>query len=161
MTTTTKIIGYSLIAVSIILLIVLIAVKSDVDDRDAKLCLAYSEANLDMTSCPAHTSHTSWYITSAFVIDFILLVAGISLVFFSQREERKSSTKKVELSKLDEEEKKIVELIKSKEGSAYQSDLIKETEWSKVKVTRILDKLEGKGIIERKRRGMTNIIILK
>ena len=43
----------------------------------------------------------------------------------------------------------------------YQSDVMKELELSKVKVTRILDRLEGKGILERKRRGMTNIVILK
>jgi uncharacterized membrane protein len=43
----------------------------------------------------------------------------------------------------------------------YQSDLIKETEFSKVKITRILDKMESKDVIDRKRRGMTNIIVLK
>lgn len=32
---------------------------------------------------------------------------------------------------------------------------------TKVKVTRILDRLEGREIIERKRRGMTNVVILK
>ncbi len=52
---------------------------------------------------------------------------------------------------------KIIE----KEGSIYQSVLVSETTFSKVKVTRILDKLEGKHLIERKRRGMTNIILLK
>ncbi|MBI4983154.1 MarR family transcriptional regulator [Candidatus Woesearchaeota archaeon] len=52
-------------------------------------------------------------------------------------------------------------LVLREQGSAYQSDLIKETRLTKVKVTRILDKLEGRGLIERKRRGMTNIVILK
>ena len=32
---------------------------------------------------------------------------------------------------------------------------------TKVKVTRILDKLEGRGLVERKRRGMTNVVMLK
>jgi len=31
----------------------------------------------------------------------------------------------------------------------------------KVKVSRILDKLEGKGLVETKTRGMTNVILLK
>ena len=55
----------------------------------------------------------------------------------------------------------MYDIIKGKNGSAYQSDLIKETGFSKVKVTRILDKMETADIIERKRRGMTNIIVLK
>ena len=62
---------------------------------------------------------------------------------------------------LDEEEQKIFDLIKDSEGAIYQSDIVSKTEWSKVKVTRILDKLEHKNIIERRRRGMTNIIMLK
>ena len=65
------------------------------------------------------------------------------------------------MKRLDEEERVIVEKIKEKEGSIYQSDLIKETSFSKVKMTRILDKLESKGIVEKKRRGMTNIVVLK
>ena len=43
----------------------------------------------------------------------------------------------------------------------FQSSLVNETKLSKVKVTRILDRLEGKSLIERKRRGMSNVIILK
>jgi uncharacterized membrane protein len=69
--------------------------------------------------------------------------------------------KQVDLSKLDEEEKQVYDLVKSKDGSAYQSDIVKETGLSKVKTTRILDKLETNGILERKRRGMTNIVVLK
>ena len=32
---------------------------------------------------------------------------------------------------------------------------------SKVKITRILDKLEASGLVERKRRGMTNVVMAK
>ena len=73
----------------------------------------------------------------------------------------KSDFKEIDTSKLDEDEKKIYGLLKQNEGSMYQSDLIKETELSKVAITRILDKLESKKIIDRKRRGMTNIVILR
>ena len=55
----------------------------------------------------------------------------------------------------------MLNALKTTEGSAYQSDLIKATGYSKVKVTRILDKMESKGIVERKRRGMANIIVMK
>ena len=65
------------------------------------------------------------------------------------------------LDSVEGSEKQIMQLIINKEGSMYQSDLTKELNLSKVKVTRILDKLEGKGLVERKRRGMTNVVVLK
>ena len=73
----------------------------------------------------------------------------------------KKDFKIIDNSKLDEEEKLIYNILKNKNGSAYQSDLIKETGFSKVKITRILDKLELSEILERKRRGMTNIVVLR
>jgi uncharacterized membrane protein len=96
-----------------------------------------------------------------------ILAFGIYLTFKKEKVVHHKKTKvehktehKLDLSRLTEEEKKIVHKIKEAEGSIYQSKLVDET-MTKVKVTRILDKLEGKGIIERKRRGMTNIVILK
>jgi uncharacterized membrane protein len=66
-----------------------------------------------------------------------------------------------QIPNLDEEEQNIMNLLNNNEGSIYQSDIIKQTHLTKVKVSRLLDKLEGKGLIERKRRGMTNIVIKK
>jgi uncharacterized membrane protein len=43
----------------------------------------------------------------------------------------------------------------------FQSDLVEGTGMQKVKITRLLDRLEGLKLIERKRRGMTNVVILK
>jgi len=64
------------------------------------------------------------------------------------------------LGTLDTDEKLIFEKILNKEGTIFQSELVDET-YTKVKVTRILDKLEGRGLIERRRRGMTNIVMIK
>lgn len=65
------------------------------------------------------------------------------------------------LKKLDSEEKKVFESLIDERGSIFQSSLVEKTGLSKVKVTRLLDKLEGKGLLERKRRGMTNIVMIK
>jgi uncharacterized membrane protein len=62
---------------------------------------------------------------------------------------------------LKDDEKLLIEKIKESQGTIFQSELVEKTGMTKVKITRILDKLEGKGIIERKRRGMTNVVILK
>ena len=155
--------GYLLISSSAILLLVLTFVKTDFDKQAAFLCEKFHENQLDMQQCPAHKSNTSWLIMSAFGIAFLMLGAGFYLLFMVKpsAEEPKKNFKHVDASKLSNEENKVYEIIKAKEGSAYQTDLIRETGFSKVKITRILDRLEAKDILERKRRGMTNIIVLK
>lgn len=72
---------------------------------------------------------------------------------------REEAEKRIRL--LNEYEKKVVSLLKGAEGTMFQSDLVEKSGFTKVKVTRILDVLEGKRLVERKRRGMTNVVILK
>ena len=59
------------------------------------------------------------------------------------------------------EEKIIFEEIVNNDGSVFQSKLVDATGFSKVKVSRILDKLEVRDLVERRRRGMSNIVVLK
>lgn len=158
----TKVWGYSLIGLAVLLLIILSLVKADSDTKDTALCEAYHEGNLDMKNCPAHTSNVSWFIMASFGISFLILGIGVYMLFMKPTMDiQRKSYKSLDVATLNDEEKKIYSLIKEKEGSAYQADLIKETGFSKVKMSRILDRLETKGILERKRRGMTNIIVLK
>jgi uncharacterized membrane protein len=107
---------------------------------------------------------------------FVILI-GLYLIFFGKEERIITRIEKVKeqidpekvtkenykevLEKLSNDEKEILEVIIEAKGSIYQSKIVEETDMTKVKVTRILDKLEGRKIIERKRRGMTNIVILK
>lgn len=65
------------------------------------------------------------------------------------------------LKKLGGDERGVFEQIIDEKGSVFQSALVEKTGMTKVKVTRILDRLEGKGLVERKRRGMTNIVVIK
>ena len=62
---------------------------------------------------------------------------------------------------LDKEEKVIIKALENADGTIFQSDLVEKTQFGKVKVSRILDRLEGRGLLERKRRGMTNVVVLK
>ncbi len=113
------------------------------------------------------------------VMVFIILI-GLYLLFFGQEERivtktvtKFKKTNQIEPKKitkenyqkvidnLDADEKQVFERIIEAEGTIFQSDLVEKTNFTKVKVTRILDKLEGKKLIERKRRGMTNVVILK
>ncbi|MBU0963271.1 MAG: MarR family transcriptional regulator [Nanoarchaeota archaeon] len=89
----------------------------------------------------------------------IVVIIGVYFLFAKEKQEIKKVNPE-KLKTLNEEEKKIYDLIKT-EGSIFQSDLVEKSAFDKVKVTRILDKLEGKQLIERKRRGMTNMVIIK
>jgi len=59
------------------------------------------------------------------------------------------------------DEKRIVSLIIDEGGTIFQSQLVDRSGYSKSKVSLILDRLEAKKILERKRRGMSNAIVLK
>lgn len=163
-----KSVGYALIAFSMLLGILLVLVKANTDQQGAFLCEKFHENQLDMQQCPAHKSSTSWLLTLAFGTAFLILGAGIYLVLASGASGsakpsgiKTSELPKEVLEKLSIEEKTVYDAVGKTEGSAYQSDLIKTTGFSKVRMTRILDRLESKGIVERKRRGMTNIVVLK
>lgn len=117
-------------------------------------------------SCPMYTTiNQQTYLALAIV--GIIVIVGLVMIFAKPKEtiiikrikERKTK-KKFDLSDFRPDEKKIFKLIQD-EGTAFQANLIEGTGYSKAKMTRILDKLEGNGLIERKRRGLTNVVVLK
>jgi uncharacterized membrane protein len=147
-----KKIGILVTLLAIVLLVTLIFVKINVDRQSAFLCkVIEKDPELTMDECPAHESPVSWLLTITFGIGFAVLAGGIYLLFKHIKKPVRG---------LDEDEKKVFKIVKDK-GSVYQSDLIKETGFSKVKVTRIVDRLEQKDLVERKRRGMTNLVVLR
>ncbi len=98
----------------------------------------------------------------------VVVVATIGLyIMFSKPDEKivikkvKERPKKLNLSKLDEDERKTIQLIQSEGNAAFQKNLMEKLGIGKVKMTRLLDKLEAKQFIIRKRRGMNNIVVLK
>lgn len=97
------------------------------------------------------------------ILLFVVII-GLYLIFFVKDQsvtETPSKAQKKPPKDLDPDEKALFNIIVDSEGTIFQSDLVEKSDYTKVKVTRILDKLEGKALIERKRRGMTNIVILK
>jgi uncharacterized membrane protein len=91
-----------------------------------------------------------------------VILVGAYLVFFT--EDKKKPRNKIKYSelrkKLSEDENLVLSKIVESDGTIFQSELVEKTDFNKVKITRILDSLEGKGVITRKRRGMTNVVIL-
>ena len=62
---------------------------------------------------------------------------------------------------LKDDERKIYKVILDADGIISQSEIAEKTGISKSNVSRVLDLLESKGLVERRRRGMGNIILLK
>ncbi len=94
-------------------------------------------------------------------VDLLFFSFGLFLFFKKTPEEKGATKTKRTAQKLSGEEKKLFELIVQSNGMMYQHELVEKLTLSKVQVTRLLDRLESKGIVERRRRGMTNVVILK
>jgi uncharacterized membrane protein len=161
-----KTIGFGLIILAVILGLILIVVKINFDSQAVVLCdMVHDDPTMEMSSCPAHTSSTPWLLMVAFGITFLVFGGGVYLIIIQQIKsglKPESMKRAVNLNDFTDEEKKIYELLHSKNGSMYQSEIVQLSGWSKVKVTRMLDHLEhDKKILERKRRGMANIVVLK
>ena len=116
-------------------------------------------------TCPMYSTIAfSTYLSIGMII--IVILAGFAFIFFFK--DNQKQTKKIDesayqtiMKTLKEDEKLTLKTIIANNGTIFQSDLVEKTNYPKVKITRILDHLESKDIIERKRRGMTNVVILK
>ncbi len=61
---------------------------------------------------------------------------------------------------LDEDERNLYTTIRERGGEMLQKDIVASGSFSKAKVTRLLDRLESKGVVVRERHGMTNKVRL-
>lgn len=124
-------------------------------------------SDIVVTQIPGFFTFTDVIILVAASI--VLGISGMYLLFFdstgkpagrSVLEERRKKWK--EISKgLKENEQNIYKVIIDSDGIINQSELVEKTGLPKSNVSRALDLLESRGLIERKRRGMGNIVLLK
>lgn len=152
-----KNIGYLIIVISILIGFIIFSFNKALREMVAVSCTHGPE-------CPMWGTINFQTNISVGIMIFVLLI-GLFLIF-SHKFRRKiaflSKEKYQEIIKtLDADEKVIFNIIFDSKGSIFQSTLVDKSNLSKVKVTRLLDRLEGKNLIERKRRGMTNIVLLK
>jgi uncharacterized membrane protein len=144
---------------------------------------SFNQALTDIvsTSCTHGTSCPMWgtiQFQTNVSLSLMALIAliGAYLIFFGKGYEESIRIKKVEtlpekeidasglmksVADMGPDAKAVLEHIIKSDGTIFQSELTEKSGLGKVKVTRVLDRLEGKGIVERKRRGMTNVVILK
>ena len=159
-----KNVGYMLIGISVLMIMIIFMFKSALTKFvDSSCTLAHGRDYCPMYSTISQQTYLALGIVG------ILIVVGLVLIFSKPQEkiivktktvQKKPEKKIIDTKLLKPEEKKIFEFIKENK-TIFQADLIEKTGFGKAKMTRILDRLEGRGFIERKRRGMTNVVVLK
>jgi len=153
-------VGFLIVGLSLIIGIVIIIFNTGITNIVSSSCS-------HGPSCSMYASiETLTYISLA--IAGLVLVIGLFFIFSKESEtivikkvKEKIARKKINLNGLEKDEKQVINILQSENGVIFQSTLMEKLGIGKVGITRLLDKLEAKQLIERKRRGMNNIVVLK
>ncbi len=157
-----KNVGYLILGISVLIIGIIFLFNSTLREIVNGSCtLAHGG-----TTCPMYDTITQQTYLALGIVGLLIMV-GLVLIFSKPSEkiiirkvEEKHKKKKIDSSGLNREEKQVLNLVEE-HRTIFQADLIEKTGFGKAKMTRILDRLEGKGFVERKRRGMTNVVVLR
>lgn len=159
-----KHVGYILLGISsIIILIIFMFQRALTSFVDASCTLAHGTDSCPMYDTISQQTYLALGIVGIIVITSIVLIIAkpTERVIIKKRTTQKQPERKIiSDSELTREERRILEIIQ-KNKAIFQATLIEQTGLHKAKMTRIIDRLESRGYVERKRRGMTNIVVLK
>ena len=163
-----KNVGHLIVGISILIVFIIFLFNSAMKQIVTEGCPA---AHLGF-SCPAYRTITQQTYLSLSIVG-LLIIIGIVMIFSKPQKEiqkevifktrtieKKTPKRKIDTTELKPEEKQVLEMIQNNKA-IFQADLIDKTGFGKAKMTRIIDRLEGKGFVERKRRGMTNVVVMK
>lgn len=155
-----KNVGYLIIGIAIVMVVIVLLFNNVIKDNigltctHGPTCEMYSDLNVQ-----------TWI---SLIIVGIVFIIGLFLIFAGENERIviktkvvKEKMKPIDKSKLDKKEREALSIIESENGGIFQRELMEQMSIGKVGMTRLLDKLEAKQIVERKRRGMNNFVILK
>jgi uncharacterized membrane protein len=154
-----KQVGWMIMGIAVVIIGIIFLFNSALKDVVGSSC------SMEESVCPMYkTISQQTYLSLAIV--GVLVVIGIVFLFMKPKERTivkkiKDKQKEIDMSNLEADEKEVVKILEKEGGAIFQSSLMEKLESGKVKITRLLDKLEAKQIIERKRRGMNNIVVLK
>ena len=158
-----KNVGWIMIGLSVVIVFLVFLFNNTLMDSVRSSCFIQHG---DVNSCEMYDS-VNYQTYLALAIVGVLIIFGLFLIFSKPNEKiiikkikEKKVRKEVDISSFRPEEKQVYNLVKEN-GAIFQADLIDKTEFSKARMTRIVDKLEGSGLVERKRRGMTNVVVLR
>ena len=156
-----KHVGYFLLAVSIVIIIIVLMFDSALKEIVETSC-----GEVHSLVCPMNQSINQQTYLALSIVGIIIVLAIIMILtkkeIVIKKVKGRQIKKRVDLSQLElkTEERQVLDMV-TENKAIFQADLIDKTGMGKAKITRILDHLESKGLIERKRRGMTNVVVLK
>ena len=158
--------GIAIIVISFVIIGTLFYFNSVLSKQTIENCIEFcnlkKDSSCSIESCKANGQHNDHEKILYLVSLLSSFIGGIGFYLTMTKSEKLIEQKEYDLTKLNKEEKEIFLFIKeNKDDGVYQSNIVEKFGFQKSKVSRILDKLERLEIIERKRRGMTNIILLK
>jgi len=158
-----KHVGYLLLGVSILVIVIIFLFNSTLKEIVVKSC-----GDVHALSCPMNQTVNEQTYIALGVVGLLIIVSLVlifskpqkEIIFKTRTIEKKIPRKKIDTSDLKPEEKEVLSLIINNKA-VFQADLIEKTGFGKARMTRIIDRLEGKGFVERKRRGLTNVVVMK
>jgi len=154
-----KWLGITISILSIALLFILASFSIKIAKLEAAACVHPGGGQCPIT---AHIPPVSYLGAVLIVVIFILGIKLMLKTGVAEKMQKEVADKaKMFARALKGDEKKAYELILASQGVIFQSELVEKMGYSKVKVSRILDKLEGQNLIERRRRGLANIVLIK
>lgn len=156
--------GRSLLVASLFMVSVFIIVLKLMNPTEIHIFLEGEETVLSQVM----HNFTLYDVTMLIVAALTAGISGTYLLLFDRRmatgdiafNGKRNGYEKI-LPTLKEDERKVFQSVLDSEGIIAQSELSDLTGVSKSNVSRALDLLESRGYVERRRRGMGNIIVLK
>ena len=157
-----KYVGFVTLGISAIILFIVFLFQNAMKKIVSASCTMDEQG----AACPMYDAITQQTYLAIAIVG-ILVIVGFIFIFTKPKEKivikkikEKIQKRKIDLTDFSSDEKDVFNLIQENK-TIFQADLIEKTEFTKAKMTRILDKLEGNNLIERKRRGLTNVVVLR
>lgn len=156
-----KSVGWIIIGVSVVIVAIIFIFNSALHDIVKDSCGLEHSLVCPMNQTIAQQTYLALAIVAVlFIIGLVLIFSKPSERIVVKRVKEKAFVKEYDLSRLTKEEKEVFNTVRDNKA-IFQAELIEKSGLGKAKITRILDRLEGQGFVERKRRGMNNVVVLK
>ncbi|MBS3077338.1 MarR family transcriptional regulator [Candidatus Pacearchaeota archaeon] len=156
-----KNVGYLLLGLSIVIIFIIFLFNNAMKVIIVEQCGPVHGPTCEMNKNVEQQTYLSLGIVA------ILIIASVVLISSKPKEKiivkkikEKQVKKQFNLEGLRKEDKQAFAIIQDSK-TIFQADLIEKLSFGKAKMSRVLDRLENKGLVERKRRGMTNVVVLK
>ena len=156
-----KHVGYLLLALSLVIIFIIFLFNNAMKSIIINQCGPIHGPTCEMNDNVNQQTYLSLGIVAILIIaSVILITTKPKEKIIVKRIKEKIPKKQFNVEGLRKEDKQAFQIIQDSK-TIFQADLIDKLGFGKAKMSRILDRLENRALIERKRRGMTNVVVLR